>query len=116
MFWKTLRRYLLNLILIPWIFVWGLYGVYFVLLSLFQNSFSRRSVELPLLEYTDVDLLTTNLFVYSLVFAGLSYTCAFFLKTIYPRVTSVAVVSNLLLLVFLLIIQWPALVHLLNGL
>ena len=116
MFWKTLRRYLLNLILIPWIFVWGLYGVYFVLLTLFGDSVSRRSVELTLLEYTDIDVLTTNLFIYSLLFAALSYTCTFFLKTIYPRVTSVAVVSNFLLLIFLLIIQWPAIRHLVNGL
>ena len=114
MFWKTLRRYLVNLFLVPWIFIWGLYAVYFVFLNLFLQSVSRRSVEIPWLEYTDIDTTVVNLFVYSLVFAWLSYSYSFFLRTVYPRVTSVAVIGNLLILVLLLAVQWPVLGRLLG--
>ena len=108
MFWIALRRFLIQLFLIPWIFVWGGYGIYFIALRLAFLGNLRNSNAFWLLENGSNPDGVWFLFGISLFFSFLSYGFSFFLQTVYPRITTVAITTNLFLLGFLLVIQWEA--------
>ena len=110
----SIHRYFLNLVLIPWVFVWGLYAVWGVLLRFFFTSQTRQLVVLPLLKTTDVDLTVQSLYWIPLFAALLSYSGVFFLRTTYPRLNVLTALANILLLVLLIIVQWPVVLHLIG--
>jgi hypothetical protein len=104
---KTVTRYFLNLFLAPWIFLWGLYSIYWIGLLAFRQNKSSSITELAAFDALNIDLLIRDLFLYSFGFAVLSYTFAFYLRLQYPKIMGLVCSINVLIVIFLLIIQWP---------
>jgi uncharacterized membrane protein YwaF len=111
---RSIRSFFLNLLLLPWILVWGGYSILYIILTIFWGSTSHKAVLLPWLQYTSVDEITTSLFWYSLCFALGTYSFGFFLRTNFPRTKTLLIVVNLLILALLWFVNVPVLLHLFN--